>query len=118
MPSLKRRQLLTHDPRRKAGAQIVKPCSDCPWARSSLAGWLGAADPDDWLLAVHGEARVECHVYADCQCAGAAIYRANMAKSVRSPELLRLPADRVLVFATPAEFLAHHAMPLRKATSR
>jgi hypothetical protein len=51
---------------------------------------------------------VDCHTVSNQQCAGAAIYRANVCKEPRRQELLRLPADKVKVFAWPTEFWAHH----------
>lgn len=89
--------------------QHSKPCSDCPWARKALEGWLGGTSIDEWLAEAHGEARIDCHVLLGPQCAGAAIYRANVLKRPRNPDILRLPADTALVFAGPHEFRAHHA---------
>lgn len=93
--------------------QHTKPCHDCPWRRECLPGWLGGATPDEWLACVHGEARIDCHahVMADgsgAQCAGVAIYRGNVCKSMRDKRIMVLPADRERVFATPMEFKAHH----------
>lgn len=102
------RQLITNDEAVPASEQHKKACSDCPWARASLAGWLGALSADQWLMEAHGEANIDCHVLTGVQCAGAAIYRANIAKLPRDPELLRLQPDREKVFASPSEFLAHH----------
>ena len=62
---------------------------------------------DDWIAEAHGESRIECHTISNQQCAGAAIYRANVCKSVRDPDALRLPADRIKVFGF-GEFRAHH----------
>jgi len=42
-----------------------RPCNDCPWRRKSCAGWLGP--------------------FGIKQCAGAAVYRANVCKSPRDP---------------------------------
>lgn len=112
---MKRRQLLTYDPSRKAGEQIRKPCTDCPFARAALAGWLGDGTPEEWVESAHGETRIVCHVYSDVQCAGAAIYRANVCKAPRDRTLLELPPDRSIVFGSSSEFLAHHkATPERK----
>jgi hypothetical protein len=64
---------------------------------------------------VHGETKIVCHVYSDVQCAGAAIYRANVCKVPRDRTILELPADGRLVFASAREFLAHHeATPERR----
>lgn len=56
-----KRRLLSAADAVPAKSQHVKPCSDCPWSRGSLPGWLGTMSVDDWLAAAHGEAVVECH---------------------------------------------------------
>lgn len=101
----------------------AKPCNDCPWRRNSLPGWLGPFNAGEWLLLAHGEAAIACHLtIADSdedgngdwnqpgmrQCAGAAIFRANICKSPRNPEIARLPQDRENVFSWNDEFIAHH----------
>lgn len=112
---MSRRKLLTFDPDRAAGTQIKKPCSDCPWRRDSLNGWLGSNTAHEWVIFAHSDTRVECHVYSDVQCAGIAIYRANVSKHPRDHELLVLPPDEVTVFASPREFIEHHeATPERR----
>ena len=51
------------------------------------------------------------------QCAGAAVYRSNVCKRPHSLAILRLPADRTLVFASPIEFRSHHERaPKRRKT--
>ena len=106
----KRGQLITTEDAKPAKGQHKAPCSDCPWRRKSLAGWLGSATREEWIGDAHGEARIECHTLIGAQCAGAAIYRTNVCKTPKYPELLVLPADKVKVFATPMEFLEHHDM--------
>jgi hypothetical protein len=106
----KRRQLLTTEDAQPATHQHKRPCSDCPWARASLSGWLGGPTVQDWLGEAHGDGRIPCHVHDGAQCAGSAIYRKNICKRVHDPEVLKLPADRVTVFATPMEFAAHHGV--------
>jgi hypothetical protein len=64
--------------------------------------------PEDWIQAAHGEATADCHTVSNQQCAGFAIYRANVCKVPYDPKALRLPEDRVRVFANPPEFLSHH----------
>ena len=91
--------------------QIEAPCHDCPFARASLPGWLGSMSVDEWIRDVHGEAQINCHAFLGPQCAGAAIYRRNVAKKPHSAALLLLPADRKLVFASPTEFREHHGEP-------
>lgn len=105
----KRRYLITADEAVETRGQTKRPCSDCPWARSALPGWLGSATKEEWIAVAHGEAKVDCHTRQDNQCAGLAIYRGNVCKSVRDPSVLRLPADPRAVFARPREFLDHHA---------
>lgn len=107
------RQLISSEDAVDAKCQHETPCSDCPWARTALKGWLGGATPEAWVREAHGEHPVPCHTINGAQCAGIAIYRRNVCKTPRDPEALRLPADREKVFATPMEFTAHHSAPLR-----
>jgi hypothetical protein len=110
----KRTQFLSADDAEEYAVQHKAPCSDCPWSRKALPGWTGLLTTEEWLRVAHGEAVVECHTRrqegeADhWECAGAAIYRANVCKTPRSQYILRLPADRTKVFATPKEFKDHH----------
>lgn len=105
---MKAGQLISSAEAVPAKAQHKTPCSDCPWARASLNGWLGGVSIEDWIAEAHADAPIECHVLAGAECAGAAIYRSNVCKTPRFAKL-RLPADRKVVFATPAEFREHHA---------
>lgn len=95
---------------RVAPKQHTRPCSDCPWRREAQPAWLGALSVEDWIQAAHGEAKIDCHIHKGPECAGAAIYRANVCKSLRDTSRLRLPPDRVAVFASPAEFRAYHGL--------
>lgn len=61
---------------------------------------------------------MECHTKLignkGAQCAGAAIFRANVVKWVSEPNL-RLPKDIKTVFAWDDEFASHHEMrPITK----
>lgn len=103
-----RRVLVSSDEATPATRQHERPCGDCPWRRDSVPGWLGGLPPDAWLRGAHGDERIDCHTLTGAQCAGAAIYRANVAKRPRDPETLVLPANRERVFARPDEFRAHH----------
>lgn len=104
----KRRQLISSDEAVPASKPLTQPCSDCPWARTALPGWLGGMSIDEWLQAAHSETLVDCHCTTNQQCAGLAIYRANVLKTPRHPSIQRLPADRDTVFTTPDEFRTHH----------
>jgi hypothetical protein len=105
---VKRRQLISTREAIPAKGQHHKPCTDCPWARTALPGWLGGSTAEEWVQCAHADGTIACHVHEGAQCAGAAIYRANMVKLPRDPDALRLPANRALVFATPDEFRNHH----------
>lgn len=91
-----------------ADGQGRSPCHDCPWRKTSIAGWLGGGTTADWIDTARSDAAVPCHALAGQQCAGIAIFRANIAKLPRDPAVLRLPADRETVFGTPHEFSAYH----------
>lgn len=114
----RKRQLITSEQTTPCDIQITKPCTDCPWARTALAGWLGPMTKEEWIETAHGEAEIGCHVHIGPQCAGAAIYRANVGKLPRDRHLLRLPRDKVRVFATPQEFLAHHVIQVKSVRGK
>ena len=105
---MKRTKLITIDEAVEAKGQHKRPCSDCPWSRESLPGWLGGVSVDTWLKEAHGNMDIPCHTLKGAQCAGAAIYRTNVCKLHVADGVLLLPADRERVFATPLEFKAHH----------
>jgi hypothetical protein len=99
----------------------ANPCEDCPWRRSAARGWLGPVDADTWLEIAHSDVPVACHkrsAYVDGktdwddpetrQCRGLAIFRANICKSPRDPEVVSGPVDRERVFGRPDEFREHH----------
>lgn len=101
-------KLISGDQARPTSVQRTSPCSDCPFRRDALPGWLGDSTPEEFLRMTHGESRIDCHTEVGPQCAGAAIYRRNVCKSPRDLTQLVLPANRVLVFGSPREFLDHH----------
>lgn len=95
------------------------PCFDCPWRRDSAAGWLGPYTAEEWWQLAHSDQPIACHITIPesgeedwevkgiLQCAGAAIYRTNVHKSPRDPEVATLPGDLETVFGF-GEFVAHH----------
>jgi hypothetical protein len=103
-----KRQLISSREAIPAKKQHTKPCSDCPWSRGALPGWLGSLSSDDWITIAHSDSVAECHALTGVHCAGLAIYRANVVKSVRDPAALRLPRDHKAVFSSPVEFKCHH----------
>lgn len=102
--------------------QHRKPCASCPFRRSVEPGTLGGSPPETFIGQAFACFWLPCHEQAEevepgrhrytndtPQCAGAAIYRANAHANIRNGDrILRLEADKDLVFASPAEFLAHH----------
>lgn len=107
---IRKGQLKTVDQAIVTPKQHNKPCFDCPFGRISVPGWLAGSTPENWIAMAHGESRFECHTLLPHQCAGSAIYRANVCKDPRDPTLLRLRGNRKLVFASPTEFLRHHTV--------
>lgn len=104
----KRTQLISCDEATPATGQHSKPCGDCPWRRRSLEGWTGSLSADDWVAIACSEDTADCHTLSGAQCAGLAIFRANICKVPRDPKAFRLPRDKKDCFATPNEFLDHH----------
>ncbi len=102
------RRLISCDEAVQSDRQHTQPCSDCPFARTALNGWLGGLSVFDWLITAHSDAMGMCHVVDNQQCAGLAIYRANVVKLSRDQNVLVLPKDKERVFATPTEFQEHH----------
>jgi len=114
---MKQRQLLTYRDVKKTKKQHTSPCSDCPWARKSIKGWLGSNSPECFVALAHGEGTQECHT-TNKLCAGLAIYRANVCKSPRDENQLRLSPDNITVFSSPTEFLSHHRSSLLQKPTR
>lgn len=113
MKKLRKGQLKTYHDAALTLVQHEKPCVDCPFGRIAVAGWLAAMSPEECLMVIHGEGRMECHTMQASkerpwQCAGAATFRANVCKVPRDRSLLVLPKNKKLVFATDREFLRHH----------
>ena len=100
--------MTTEDEAVPTDVQPDKPCHDCPWRRKALQGWLGLGTPSEWIQTAHSDEKIACHALKGPQCAGLAIYRANVCKTPRDKSVLRLPADRENIFASSAEFLEHH----------
>jgi hypothetical protein len=69
-------------------------------------GW--GSTSEDYVQMAHGEQQIDCHTKVGPQCAGAAIYRANVLKMPRDNSVIQLPMDTDTVFKTPMEFIAHH----------
>ncbi len=100
---------------------LTKPCKSCPFSRKVTPGELGGSSPFVYVGQIQGPFILNCHSgpgYEDpkkrgelgmTQCAGAAIFRANLGLSQKMPKVFHsLPENHELVFSSFAEFLAHH----------
>jgi len=99
----------------------AKPCTECPFRRKSLPGYLGSDTPENFMATTLADAPMPCHCTVDYEdenwrekaakaplCAGARIFFANICKLSRDRARPKLERDRENVFANPAEFIAHH----------
>ena len=99
----------------------TKPCAGCPFRRDIKPGYLGGSPLTCYVGQISGPFILACHMSSEysskpdesClempQCAGAAIFRANVGVAEKMPKAFhRLPHDYASVFATFAEFFAHH----------
>jgi hypothetical protein len=103
-------------------AQHTTPCATCPFRRTTEPGYLGGSPTQTYVGQTEAGFMIACHscinyddpdwkekasVYGNVgQCAGAAIFRSNIEKP--RPALLTLPPNTDIVFASYAEFVAHH----------
>ena len=100
-----------------------KPCKECPFSRNNnLTGDKpGGAYPAVYIGQSEGPFWLPCHMEKEYdgkqtdpskvnQCAGAAIYRANVGVASKMPkQILTLPENKEDVFASHAEFLSHYS---------
>lgn len=103
----------------------VRICKGCPWARTSVPGWLGPLSPAAWIEVAHSDEPVACHETIHevdemtrvgtwsspviRQCRGIGQFRTNRFKNPRDPDVWTADeADSTKVFGSDAEFLEHH----------
>lgn len=103
----------------------AKPCSDCPFRRNAMPGWLGESSPEGFLDCIQRDEPLPCHQtinYEDPDwlvkwsrqrntgrmCAGSLIFMANKAQRPHDPTFPTMPADKATVFANSVEFVRHH----------
>lgn len=100
---------------------VPKPCSDCPFRRKSMPGWLGAGSPESFIDCMQRDEPLPCHQTIDYDnphwlvewmhqkngrmCAGALIFMAN--KLQRHP-FQKMDKDYENVFSNTLEFVRHH----------
>lgn len=100
---------------------VPRPCSDCPFRRKAVPGWLGHSSPEGFIDCMQRDEPLPCHQTIDYEdkhwlskwmaqesgkmCAGALIFMAN--KLQRHP-FKRMDKDPVNVFTNSLEFVRHH----------
>jgi hypothetical protein len=108
---------------------MIEPCVNCPWSPKVKPGALGGSEPQVFLGQAFGPFILPCHKACDFndpewkgkmdttpQCAGAAMFRANVGMSPMLPaEIHKLPRSSK-AFSRPEDFLGHHlSVPVEKA---
>lgn len=101
--------------------QHHQPCHDCAFRRDGTPGNLGGSPVETYIGQTEAGFWLPCHGTYEPgvpakqqdpakapQCAGAAIYRANLGITAGGRLILRDPQDKAAVFASHAEFIAHH----------
>lgn len=102
--------------------KLKSPCNTCPFNKKVKPGELGGSHPMVYIEQIHGPYWLPCHSHTNYkdpnwkrdfskpQCAGAAIFRANLQIDNKMPEFLHhLPASNQ-VFKNEEEFLLHHLL--------
>lgn len=94
------------------------PCIECPFRKTSIAGWLGNLPIAHYVGEnPHQDVVLPCHMTAGRPrhkiglCAGLLSMLKNQCKTPRDPELAnasRRVGPNVGVFAHRQEFIAHH----------
>lgn len=106
------------------------PCKECPFRRTSAAGYLGEAshEPEVFLNSLE-HTPIPCHMIVDWEqasddeledacwnntCVGSLQYLKNQAKLPRNPrydKLVREALKNPDVFTWKIEFINHHSKP-------
>lgn len=101
-----------------------KPCSDCPFRRRAMPGWLGASSPEGFLDCMNRDEPLPCHQTVDyddpdwlskwqaqengSMCAGTLIFMANKMQRPRTRGFPTMLPDKTEVFSDSLEFVRHH----------
>lgn len=90
-----------------------KPCKDCPFLKTSIAGYFGQYTPKQYLDEAHGESGVVCHNAMSQRhaCVGALQHATASCKIYKNPWLAKMqryvgPNPAVLNYL---EFIRHHS---------
>ncbi len=102
----------------------AKICSACPFCRVAIAGWLGRAEPEGFIVSILREEPLPCHPTINYEtktwearwragkigemCRGALTLQANIGKQPRNNAIPVVGPDTKLVFASAQEFINHH----------
>jgi hypothetical protein len=105
-----------------------KPCKACPFRRTALPGYTGAATSSEFLASTLHDLAMPCHESIDyddpswrtkwlsrergVDCVGAATFFANMNKVSRDRSRPLATPDHETVFSLPQEFADHHKAAL------
>lgn len=112
--------MMTNLTRRRKVEHRKHPCTGCPFSPAVTPGETGGSDPLIYVGQANGPFWLPCHndphyegKQSDPktvgQCAGAAIFRANIGVAERMPAaLVKLPANDQLAFTNEAALVAHH----------
>lgn len=103
----------------------LKPCSDCPFRRKAMPGWLGGGSPESFIDCMQRDEPLPCHQTIDYDdehwlakwmlqrntgkmCAGALVFMANKLQKSHVPGFPTMPKDPANVFSNSVEFVRHH----------
>ena len=101
---------------------VAKPCSDCPFRRKAMPGWLGASSPEGFIDCMQRDEPLPCHQTIDYDdnphwlvewmhqktgnmCAGALIFLANKLQHHPFEKMAKDPEN---VFSNSVEFVRYH----------
>lgn len=104
---------------------VAKPCSDCPFRRKSMPGWLGHSSPEGFIDCMQRDEPLPCHQTIDYDdpnwldkwvaqqdtgkmCAGALIFMANKLQRAHDRDFPTMTKDKETVFSNSVEFVRHH----------
>lgn len=86
---------------------ITRPCSDCPFRKDSLKGWLG----EERMKGILKQGCFVCHKKKDMQCAGHMLIKGQENDFVQLAGRLKIELElsgRELVFDSQSECIEHH----------
>lgn len=103
---------------------VAKPCSDCPFRRKAMPGWLGAGSPESFIDCMQRDEPLPCHQTIDYDnphwlvewmhqkngnaCAGSLIFMANKLQRPHTPGFPTMEPDHETVFSNTVEFVRYH----------